>query len=54
MTSQGALPPLNTYSRNETKWACQLSGYVRIQYNPEIKSEELVCLEPRNIAALNT
>lgn len=51
MTSQGAGPPLNAYSRIEAERACQLTGYTRIQYNPETKSEELAGLEHGNMAA---
>ncbi|MCX8161360.1 MAG: family 43 glycosylhydrolase [Candidatus Saccharicenans sp.] len=51
MTSQGAGPPLDAFSRIEAERACQLTGYVRLQYNSETKSEELACIEHGNTAA---
>lgn len=51
MTSQGASPPLEACSRIEAERACQITGYTRIQYNPETKSEELAGIEHGNTAA---
>jgi hypothetical protein len=51
MTSQGAGPPLDAFSRIEAERACQLTGGVRVLFNPETGSEELARIESGNTAA---
>jgi hypothetical protein len=51
MSSQGAAPALDAFSRVESERACQLTGYVRIQFDEAIGSEELGKIENGNMAA---
>ncbi|MBN1939431.1 MAG: family 43 glycosylhydrolase [Candidatus Aminicenantes bacterium] len=54
MTSQGAAPPLDAYSRLEAERACLLSGNVRIRSDSAAGSEILAKIENGNSAAFKS